>query len=887
MLYKLQEIYLSGLCIIFLSVHTNLFSQSSVFNKTITANYNNATLKEVISDLSNKTGVRFSYSPNKVPEDQRITASLSKISLNDALGEVFKNLPVRYELVDDYVILKKGPVPEQAESVTKPQNYTLSGYVKDISDGEFLVGAAVYLKEIGTGTRTNNYGYFSLTIPPGKYSLQISYIGYQDMLNEINLLSNTKADFSMNILPQKLEEVTISSVRDNEIVSKAHAAQSEIIPVFVGLQPALMGEPDIIKNLEFQPGICFYGDGSSYFHVRGGNYDQNLIILDEAVIFNPSHLLGIFTPIIPDAVKSVDIYKADFPVNYGGRLSSVIDIQAKDGNKSKFSASGDLGFYSSRATIEGPFKKDASSFFISFRRSFFDLYLKPLVPNLINLHFYDFTTKTNIKLSRKDRLFLTLYKGEDKFKMKSGDNDASGLNWGNTSFTMRWNHIFGPRMFTNTTLATSKYDYYMHASYNKNEYWLSKISNTVLKHEISFYASPGITWKYGLIFGSYDFNPGNYYTPENAGNFQVSPVKSTEVIAYAGAEHQIISWLRVNYGLRITSWSDKGKNSETFVVQYDSLYNALGTTQYKNNEVFYRHTQLQPCLSLSFKTGNYSSIKASYNRTNQNINLITNSVSPFNSMEVWLPAGPNIKPQYADITDVGFTKAFTALRIKIQADIYYKWLYNQIGYKYHAEMLINPNIEGELRQGNGNSYGFEISLNREIGKLCGQISYTYSRAFLKIDGLNNNEEYPATFDRPHNLSMSLAFKARPRWLITSDFALLSGARITTPTSFYYYKGYQVPVYTSMNNDQLPTYFRLDLSTTIQLNKPGRNFKHSLTFAIYNMFGQQNPIFLYFNKTVAEDGKLVIPVDQLNQSQLTPSIRYTFVVMPSLTYQFQF
>jgi outer membrane receptor protein involved in Fe transport len=256
-------------------------------------------------------------------------------------------------------------------------------------------------------------------------------------------------------------------------------------------------------------------------------------------------------------------------------------------------------------------------------------------------------------------------------------------------------------------------------------------------------------------------------------------------------------------------------------------------------------------------------------------------------MEVWLPAGPNIKPQYADITDVGYSKAFPGLKIKFQTDVFYKWMYNQIGYIYHANMLVNPEIEGQLRQGKGRSYGMEVSLNRDIGKLCGQISYTYSRSFLKIDDLNDNQEFPATFDRPHNFNVSLALKARPRWLIAGDFALLSGAKITTPTSFYYYNGYQVPVFTKMNNDQLPTYIRFDISTTVQLNKPGKNFKHSLTFAIYNLFGQQNPIFLYFDKTVDENGKLVIPVDQVNQRELTPSIRYTFQFMPSLTYQFQF
>jgi hypothetical protein len=869
------------LCIFF---HKSVLSQASLFDKPITVNYHDTPLKEVISDLSHQTGVRFSYSSNKISENEKITALLSKVPLNDALGEVFKNIPVKYELVDDYVVLKKGSLAKQDVKETKTQSYTLSGYTKDNVTGEFLTGAAVYIQELGTGSRTNNYGYFSLTIPSGRYSLQISYIGYENVLRNINLISNIKADFNMSIRPQKLEEVTISSVSEKEMILKMHASQSEITPSFVELQPALMGEPDVIKTLEFQPGICFYGDGSSYFHVRGGNYDQNLILLDEATIFNPSHLLGIFSPIIPDAIKSVDIYKADFPINYGGRLSSVIDIRAKDGNKNKFSASGNLGLISARGTIEGPFKKEASSYFVSFRRSYFDLYLKSTNPDLLKLHFYDFTTKVNLKLGRRDRLFITFYKGADVFRVKADNADTSGLNWGNTSATLRWNHVFGSRLFVNTTFFTSKYEYFLHSSLKNDEYWTSQISNSTLKHEITFYATPRITWKYGINIGFYEFNPGNYYTPATADNYQVSPVKSSELVAYTGAENQVLPWLMINYGLRITSWSDKG---EAFVMQYDDEHNAIDTNNYKNNEVFYRHSNLQPNVSVSFKTGKLSSIKTSYNRTNQYINLITNSISPFNSLEVWLPAGPNIKPQYADIIDIGYMKVFPGLKINMQADVYYKWMYNQIGYKYHANMLINPEIEGELRQGNGRSYGFELSIEKESGKFVGQVSYTYSRAFLMIEDLNNNEEFPATYDRPHNFSFSLIYHARPRWLIAGDFALLSGARITTPTSFYYYRGYQVPVFTKQNNDKLPVYSRFDISTTMQLNKPGRKFNHSIAFGVYNLFGQQNPIFLYFNKTVAEDGKLVVPADHLNQSELTPSIRYTFVVMPSLTYQFQF
>jgi len=862
------------------SVH----AQTLLLDKPFTAKYVDKPLKEVLSDITEKTNVRFSYSPKKIPEDSKITVSFSQTPLYDALDQVFKTLPIKYEVVDNYVVLKKGSDDAQEIRPELVKNITFSGFIKDRETSEFLLGAIIYIKDLNLATTTNNYGFFSLTIPPGEHAMEISYIGYEHSAQNIALKSNFKADFTLNYRPLKLEEVIISSLQEKDVIFKMHASQSRISPAFVEQKPSLMGETDVIKSLAFQPGIVFYGDGSSYFHVRGGNYDQNLIILDEAIIFNPSHLFGIFSPIIPDAIKSVDIYKADFPVNYGGRLSSVIDISTKDGNKNKFSATGSLGLISARGTIEGPIKKDASSYFVSFRRSYFDEYMKPFLPSLKGLYFYDFTTKVNVKMGPKDRLFLTIYTGKDVLRNKINTDDENGINWGNTCFTSRWNHIFGSRVFLNSSFYTSKYDYYLYSSVNSNEYWNSRIGNTSLKEELTFFATPRMTWRYGFKLASYNFNPGNYVSPANENDIQVSPVNSTEAIIYGGAEQEIFSWLRLNYGLRLTTWANSG---EAFVIQYDSAHNQIGRTDYKKNERYYQHSSLEPRISASIKTSDISSLKASYDRTNQYINLITNSISPFNSLEVWLPAGPNIKPQYADIIDMGYVRSFSSLKLNLQTDVFYKWMYNQIGYKYHASMLVNPAIEGELRQGKGWSYGFEIALKKEGRKFTGQVNYTYSRSFLKINELNANRSFPAMYDRPHNFNVSLALQAGYRWLFTADYSLASGSRFTSPTSFYYYRGYQVPVYTEQNNDQMPMYNRFDISTTLQLNKPNRRFNHSITFSIINLLNQKNPIFLYFNKYKNEDGKLVVPMDRLNQEELTSSMRYTYSVIPSFNYQFKF
>lgn len=861
----------------------NLFSQNTALDKIVSVKYNEGLLGKVLADIEKQADVQFSYSSRKIPVNEKISINLENTSLHIVLKEIFNTLPVKYELIDEYIVLKKGPVLAKEKVSKRKRKVTLNGYIKDSNTGEALIGATIYIRELELGSTTNNYGYFSVTIPPGQYTVIFSYIGFQEMQKKVELISNMKFDFKLETNPQELQEVIISSFQKEEVIFKRNAAQSEVIPAFVKKQPALMGESDVIKALEFQPGISFYGDGSSYFHVRGGDFDQNLILLDEATVYNPSHLFGLFTPIIPEAVKSIDIYKADFPIQYGGRLSSVVDIRTKDGNKNKVSGSASIGIISARTSIEGPFKKGASSFFVSFRRSYFDIFLKPSQENLLNLYFYDFTTKVNLRLGKKDRLFISIYKGEDKYRTKAEDTDTTGINWGNTTATIRWNHIFGSQVFMNTTLYTSNYEYYLHSSIPKGEYWNSGISNISLKEELTFYATPRLKWHYGMKIGFYSFNPGNYYSSNQQEEYQVSPVSSSELVLYSGAEHEVLPWLKLNYGLRFTSWANFG---ESFVVQYDDNYQQESIEYYEKGERFYKHLSIQPRLSASFRTGRVSSIKASYSRTNQYINLITNSISPFNSLEVWLPAGPNIKPQYADIVNLGYVQSFASNKLTLLTDIYYKWMYNQIGYEYHANMLINPQIEGEIRQGNGWAYGFEIALQKEGDKLHGQLAYTYSRSFLEFEELNGGRVFPAAQDRPHVFNISLVYQLRPRWLISANLVQASGAKVTTPTSFYTYRGYQIPEYSEQNNDRLPPYSRFDLSTTIQLNKLNKRFNHCISFSVYNMLGAENPIYLNFNKTVVDD-KLLVPADKLNPPNQTSSMRYTFKILPSFTYQFSF
>lgn len=861
----------------------HLSAQPTQLDVPLNATYQNTPLKSVLIDITEKTQVEFSYSANKIPVDELITASFSQESLSNVLDQLFVDLPVRYELMDDYIILKKGK-KRNKNIASDEKRFTINGFIRDNKTGEYLIGATIYIRELGLGAVTNSYGYFSITIPPGRYTLELSYIGYEAISQTIDFNTNVKLDYKLIPSLQVMEEVVISSVEKDELLFKKVASQSEILPEQVKKQPALFGESDVLKSLELQAGINYYSDGSSYFHVRGGHYDQNLILLDEATLFNPSHLLGIFSPIIPDAIKSVDIYKSGFPAKYGGRLSSVIDIRTRDGNMNDFSAAGSLGILSGRLSVEGPFRKGKSSYFISYRRSYFDRFLKPFAPNLKALYFSDFSSKFNFRLGPRDRLFVTLYRGQDVFRQKKGNEDSNGLDWTNTSSTLRWNHVFGSQIFLNSTFYSSRYDYYLHNSITEGSNWNSRINNATLKEELTYFITPKLSLRSGFQFGFYDFNPGNYSASASSDNYQVSPVNSLEVMLYFGIDHEVLPWLSLNYGLRSTRWSNFG---EGFGVQYDENYKPLEIIKYEKDELYYSHPEVEPRFAVSARITKSSYLKSSYSRTVQYLNLISNSVSPFNSFEVWLPSGPNIKPQKADIIDFGYLKNFEEPGVTFQATVFSKWMQNQIGYTYHANMIVNPFIEGEIRQGKGWAYGLELSLQKEKNRLQTQLAYTWSRSFLQIYGLNGGRDFPATQDRPHVLNLSFAYQAKPRWLLSGNINYASGARISTPSSFYYYQGYQLPIFTEQNNDRLPPYKRIDLASTFQFNKASDKFQHSLTFAVYNFFANQNPIFLYFNKTLNEEGELVIPSDRISNQELTSSIRFTFVFLPSLTYQFSF
>ncbi len=860
------------------------YAQPPQLKKKISVDYNSIPFELVLKDISQKANVQFSYNPGAIPLQSVISLKMRNKPLEKVLEEIFAQAGVQYNIVNNYFVLKPQKKEDnQDRKPTKTELFTVSGTITDSSNNEFLIGAAVYVRDMGVGALTNNYGYYSLTLPAGSYTLETSYLGYMVKGYYLELKKNIIWNTSLKPLPFNVEEIKVTAAPREETLLKTNAAYSRINPTEIKLHAAPAGETDMLKMLDHLPGINFQNDGSSYFNVRGGGRDQNLILIDEAPVFNPSHLLGFYTPIIPEAVKNVEVYKASYPVEFGGRISSVIDIRTRDGNMQRFSGSAGIGLVSSRLSVEGPFRKNKSSYFVSVRRSHFGFLAKKMNENITDFHFTDFTAKLNFILGKRDRIFLTLFSGKDAYISRQ-NNTGKGLEWGNYSLTLRWNHVYGNRLFSNTTFYASNFDYALYTDYDNKTYWNSHIQSTNLKSEFIWYYNTNSKIKYGFNLSGYFFNPGNIVSRDASQQNYVSRVNSSELILYAGNEQKITGWLWLNYGIRASNWSNYG---EAFTIVFDSDHNPVTQNSYAKGERYYSSDFIEPRISLSVKAGSFSSVKLSYNRPVQNINLINNSISPFNSLEVWLPSGPNIKPQYARIFNAGYEKEWQKRNIHFTADVYYKRMYNQIAYAPHAELFLNQYIEGELRQGDGYAYGIEFTVKKTAGNISGQIAYSYNRSFLQVKGLNNDKPFPAHQDKPVDFSTLIDYRLKPRWTLSLNILYASGMAVTTPTGFYYYRGVQVPYYAGLNNDRFPDYKRIDLSSVWRLNKAERTFEHYITLTLYNIFSTHNYAFLYFNKITGDNGKYYVPADTSNPSELVTTYRYIYSFIPSLSYNLKF
>jgi hypothetical protein len=764
--------------------------------------------------------------------------------------------------------------------------HTVSGFVKDNANGEGLIGVSVYVREAATGVVTNSYGFYSLTLPEGDYNLVFTYIGYQKVTKSITLDSDKTISIEMTDETNELEEVTISTVKEDENVRGIEMSVNKVEMKTIRKMPALLGEVDLIRSIQLLPGVTTVGEGASGFNVRGGDISQNLVLLDEAPVYNSSHLFGFFSVFNPDAVKDVKLIKGGIPAQYGGRISSILDVRMKEGNAKKREINGGIGTIFSRLTYEQPFAKGKGSFIVAGRRSYIDVLAKPFLNSDLRdskFYFYDLTAKVNYRLGNKDTFYASGYFGKDVF----GGGDF-GFGWGNATATARWNHIFSNKLFMNLTGYYSNYDYSLGQNINKPDAkdkfdWKSKIISSSIKPDFTFYITPSNQLTFGGQYIYYDSRPGKAIAISEGENTDISlePRYADESALYIGNEQKLSDNISLQYGIRYSYFRSLGPGTEYTYREIASgqrkepIY--PGTT-YKKGDVIKSYGNWEPRASVNVGINSTTSIKASYNRTAQYLHLLSNTAAS-SPLDVWTLSSLNVVPEKADQVALGWFQNFKDNTYEASVEVYYKKLYNQIDYVPGSDLLLNQYVAGDLLFGKGRAYGAEFYLKKNKGKLTGWVSYTLSRTERNVETINNNDWFPARFDKPHNFTSVAIYELKKRLSLSANFTIASGTPATFPTNRYEWGGWPIGnnYQGARNNNRIPAYHRLDLAATLKSKrKLFKTGEGEWVFSVYNVYNRRNPFSVYTRAN--EDTPLK-----------TEAVRYAVIgnFIPAITYNFKF
>ncbi len=769
---------------------------------------------------------------------------------------------------------------------------TISGYIKDASNGEALIGATVYIVETKNGGVTNEYGFYSITIPSADYTLHYSYLGYSTVTKTLTLDKNTRIDIELSSEAEQLQEVVVQAGVEQANVQNLEMSTNKLDIKTIQRIPSFLGESDLIRSLQLLPGVSTVGEGAGGFNVRGGSVGQNLILLDEAPVYNSSHLLGFFSVFNPDAVKEVKLYKGAIPARYGGRLSSLLDVRMKEGNSKKLEVTGGIGSIFSRVAVEAPLIKDKASFIIAIRRSYIDVLARPFVKLLQDggaLNFYDITLKANYNINPKNRVYLSGYFGRDNFKFDKNQ----GFSWGNATTTLRWNHIFNDRLFSNFTAVYSNYDYSLQFGRDDKDSfkWSSVISNYIVKPQFTYFINGNNELNFGAEFIYYNFEPANAVGVSNGQPTDVSIAKkyNLENAIYVSNSQKISKALSIDYGLRYSLFHYLGPDSTyTYGNALPGKRRLPITRKYnKSGDVIASYNNLEPRFSFKLQATDMASIKGSYSRMVQYLHLISNTTAS-NPLDVWNPSTNNVKPQLSDQYTLGYFRDIGKERkYEISVEAYWRDNQNQVDYVDGADLLLNRYLEGDLVSGQGRAYGIETYFQKKTGRLTGWVSYTLARSELKVEGINKGDWYPTRFNQTHNLKIAAFYEISKRWSFSADFIYVSGTPATFPTSRYVSQGILVPYNAteSRGNVELPDYHRLDFSFRLEgkKEKNGRKRKNSdyWVFGIYNLYARENPFSIYFSQTDKR-----VPQGQPISSQAT-QLAIIGTLIPSISYNFKF
>ncbi|GAB2949235.1 TonB-dependent receptor [Hymenobacter coalescens] len=777
------------------------------------------------------------------------------------------------------LLLAAGPAWAQT---TPAGQATLSGTLRDATTGEALIGASVFVKALGLGTSTDENGHYALPLPKGTHTVTYQILGYEPQQVTLTLEGNTTRGVTLKAQTHQTQEVVVSGLRAEDNVKKPEMSVNRLDMKTVKLMPALLGEVDVVRSIQLLPGVTTVGEGASGFNVRGGGVDQNLVLMDEMPVYNVSHLFGFFSAFNPDAVQDMTLYKGGIPARYGGRLASLLDVRMRDGRQAeRLRVNGGVGLISSRLAVEAPLIKDRTSVALAARRSYGDLFLK-LVPEQRKnqAYFYDLNLKLSHRLSARDQLTVTGYRGRDVFNFA----DVFKNDWGNMGATARWTHQFSPRLFGSFAGVVAQYDYGLGVPNGTQAFeWTSNIRNYTGKADFTYQLNEHNTLSAGLTGTRYRFRPGTVkpLNPESIFvDLKVDEQQAGEYAAYLDNEQTLGPRLQLQYGLRVSVFDFLG--SGTAISDYQGAVGQrklpVNTRVYKDGELIKRYANLEPRASLRYTLNLSSSLKASYNRTAQYVHLISNTTAA-SPLDVWTPTTNNIRPERGDQVALGYFRNFRDNAYEASVEVFGKTMDNQIDYVNGANTLLNKNLEGELLYGKGRAYGAEFFVKRSQGKLTGWVSYTLSRSERQIEGINRDKWYPNKYDKTHSLNLVGMYQLGPRLTASANFAYGTGVATTFPNARFVYDGLVVPVVggDARNNYRVPAYHRLDLGATLKNRvKPDRRWQSEWVFSVYNVYNRRNPYGIYFRQN--EDNP-----------RRTEAVRLSVFgsVIPSVSYNFNF
>ncbi len=763
------------------------------------------------------------------------------------------------------------------------ERVTLNGYVKDEQNGEELIGVTVYIPSLKVGATTNAYGFYSITIPSGTYEVSYSFVGFKTQVVTIALNSNQAKNIEMGDESTVMEEVVISDKAIDENVVGLQMSKNVINMVQIRKLPALFGEVDIIKSVQMMPGVIYAGEGTSAFYVRGGSADQNAILIDEAPIYDPSHLFGLFSVFNADVIKDSELYRGGIPSRFGGRLSSILEVRTKDGNNKGYDVTGGIGTLASRLAIEGAIVKDKSSFIVSGRRSYVDPFLKAAKQDN-NVFFYDVNAKVSWKFNNKNRVFAAFYAGRDQFSL---GNDVS-FDWGNKTGTLRWNHLFNDRLFSNTTILANSFDYKLEIKDPvQGLSWISNLQEVSVKNDLSYFINTNNDLSFGYHITGRKFSPGKISPTSDAsifGSVELQKMYALDHAFYLSNQQKISDKIMLDYGFRLSIFQNLGKSD--VIVYSDPKDNAnisrIDTLQYDSWENIKTYVNVEPRLSMRYIVADGQSVKLSYNRMVQNTHLISAGTVPL-PFNTWSPSGTYLRSQLADQLAIGYFRNSEDNMYEFSAEAYYKYMQHVTDFADNASIFFNEDLSTEFRQGKANSYGLELMVTKTQGKLTGMINYTLSKAERTIDGVNQGKTFAANYDRRNVVNIQASYDLSKRWSFGGTFTYSTGRPLTLPTGKFEFQNYNPDVITERNGYRLPAFHRLDLSATLTPKKNDhRKWQGSWVFSVYNVYNRKNPFTIYTRTAQDKDGNVIGDGTKKEARMI-----YLFPIFPSVTYNFKF